>query len=432
MATITITPATSSTIVFTIMSTTTGIIAVVTGWPASVCRTRSRGSPLVTYTIPSTTPTCSVIPRVIGGTINVARSGGWRTATPRSTAVRATTNASGSQKFVASATTPRTEAMIPANTACTIVKTPKIAPNTRTPKGMGPTMSSVPLRRHSPTTVTRPIPTLSTGNSSTMLPGDQPRTTTPYSSRRLTITPGTSRPSSRAATVGAGHPAADRTAHELLQTMLVVDPVAERGAQLVDQLLSYLVEDVVVLDEAAGMDVERDDALCVHVDHGDDRDEALGAQDLAIRERLFGETAHARTVDEDVPRVDPTDLARLPVNEVHHVTVFGDDDPVLRHTGGGGKIRVGHEVAHLAVDRHHVARLDDVVAVEELPRARVTRDMDQRIALVDDARTDPGQAVDHAVDRVLVAGDERRGEEHGVARAELDVRVLAVRHPCQC
>ncbi len=135
----------------------------------------------MTYPAPTTTPICSVRPRTIGGTTVAARPTFCRDEIHRSMRMRATIRPSGSQRFVASATTPRIETVITTNTICTSVKTPKIAANTTTPSGNGPTSesSSGVLRAHSRTTVTTPSPTLSTGNSRKMLPGDQPSTMTP-------------------------------------------------------------------------------------------------------------------------------------------------------------------------------------------------------------------------------------------------------------
>ena len=82
--------------------------------------------------------------------------------------------------------------------------------------------------------------------------------------------------------------------------------------------------------------------------------------------------------------------------------------------------------------RQHVARLDDVVAVEELAGAGVAADVDVRVALVHHARTPAGQAVDHAVDGVLVAGDEAAGEQDGVALLDVDEVVAALGDPAQC
>ena len=71
--------------------------------------------------------------------------------------------------------------------------------------------------------------------------------------------------------------------------------------------------------------------------------------------------------------------------------------------GGGGQVGVRLQVPPLAVHRHDVARLDDVVAVEELAGAGVAGDVHHRVALVHDLGAPAGEPVDDPVDRVLVA-----------------------------
>ena len=95
------------------------------------------------------------------------------------------------------------------------------------------------------------------------------------------------------------------------------------------------------------------------------------------------------------------------------------------------QLGVGPHVPDLAVDREHVARLDDVVAVEELAGAGVAADVDQGVALVHDVGAPAGQAVDHAVDGVLVAGDQARGEDDGVALLDVHEVVVALGDPAQ-
>ena len=82
------------------------------------------------------------------------------------------------------------------------------------------------------------------------------------------------------------------------------------------------------------------------------------------------------------------------------------------------------------MDRHHVAGLQDVVAVEQFAGGGVTRDVHLGVALVDDVRAVLGETVDHAVDGVLVAGDEARRQDHRVARTGLDL-VVEVRHAAE-
>ena len=81
----------------------------------------------------------------------------------------------------------------------------------------------------------------------------------------------------------------------------------------------------------------------------------------------------------------------------------------------------------LAVYGDHIARLQDVVAVEQFAGGRVPRDVNLGVALVHDGRAELGQAVDDAVDRVLVPRNQARGEDDRVALADLDA-VLEVRH----
>ena len=79
---------------------------------------------------------------------------------------------------------------------------------------------------------------------------------------------------------------------------------------------------------------------------------------------------------------------------------------ISRHPGGHSQLGVRDQVSPLTVHGHDVAWLDDVVAVEQLPRRRVARDVHPRIALVHDGRSQAHQPVDDAKDRVLIARDE--------------------------
>ena len=159
---------------------------------------------------------------------------------------------------------------------------------------------------------------------------------------------------------------------------------------------------LVVLGEAAGVDLgPAADLAADRVDHHDHRDEALLAEDPAVLEVGLGDVADVGAVDEDVAAVDLAGDARDAVDEVDDDAVLGDHD--VLDAGRPGERGVGLHVAVLAVHRQHVARLDDVVGVEQLAGAGVTGDVDLRVALVDDVRPEPGQAVDDLVDGVLVA-----------------------------
>ena len=150
----------------------------------------------------------------------------------------------------------------------------------------------------------------------------------------------------------------------------------------------------------------------------------------SLRDGL-GDVADGRAVDEDVAAVDLAGDLGDTVDEVDDHAVLGHHDALARHAGGDGQVGVGPHVADLAVDRQHVARLDDVVAVEQLAGAGVAADVHEGVALVDHVGAPAGQAVDDAVDGVLVARDERAGQDDGVALLEVHEGVAALGDPAQ-
>ncbi len=119
------------------------------------------------------------------------------------------------------------------------------------------------------------------------------------------------------------------------------------------------------------------------------------------------------------------------MRQVDDRAVLGDDRPVARHPGRHGQVAVGDQVPDLAVHRHHVARADQVVDVEQLAGGSVAGDVHQCVALVHHLGAQPGQPVDHSVHRALVARDQRAGQDDGVAPGEGDHGMFAVGHPGQ-
>ena len=193
-----------------------------------------------------------------------------------------------------------------------------------------------------------------------------------------------------------------------------------------------LVEDRVVLGEAAGVDLRAAGHLAGDgVDDHDHRDEALLAEDPAVLEVGLGDVADRGAVDEHVADVDLAGDLRLAVDQVDDHAVLGDHHVLGGHAGVAGQLGVGAHVPDLAVDRQHVARLDDVVAVEQLAGAGVAADVHQGVALVDHVGAPAGQAVDDAVDGVLVAGDQRAGEDDGVALLDVHEVVVALGDPAE-
>ncbi|MPM45358.1 hypothetical protein SDC9_92045 [bioreactor metagenome] len=214
--------------------------------------------------------------------------------------------------------------------------------------------------------------------------------------------------------------------------MHVVNVLLQRLAQRMGELVADLVEDRVVVGEPAGVDVRPGEQLVgPGVHHGDDGDEALLAEDLAVGQLALGDVADRGAVDEDVRRVDLADDPGPVIAQVHHGTVLADQCTVPRHPGRHREIGVGDQVARLPVHRHRVGRPDDVVAVQQLAGAGMAGDVHHRVALVHHGGAELRQAVDHPEDRVLVAGDQRGGQQHGVAAVQVDDRVLLVGDPRQ-
>ena len=190
----------------------------------------------------------------------------------------------------------------------------------------------------------------------------------------------------------------------------------------------HLVEDVLVLGKSTRLDLGPGSDLAGRgvADH-DDRDEALVAQDATVLQQSLGGLAHGRAVDVDVSAGHRTDDARDPVDEVDNHTVLSQNDASARNAGLDGQLGVGHQVTPLPVHRHDVARFDDVVAVEKLSGAGVAGDVNLGVALVHDIGAKTHQAVDDAIDGVLVSGDQRGSKQDGVAHTDLDL-VVPVGH----
>ena len=82
------------------------------------------------------------------------------------------------------------------------------------------------------------------------------------------------------------------------------------------------------------------------------------------------------------------------------------------------------QMARLAVHRHDDLRPHPAVHLAQLVAARVTGDVHQRFVVGQDIAAVARQVVLDAPDRLLVARDGARGEDHDIALVERDLRVL--------
>ncbi len=84
------------------------------------------------------------------------------------------------------------------------------------------------------------------------------------------------------------------------------------------------------------------------------------------------------------------------------------------------------ELAVLAVDRREVFWLDQINNELEFVLAGVAADVDGRVGaiVVDDVGFAAEEVIDHAVDRLLVAGNDARGEHDGVVLFDFGVLMI--------
>ena len=97
-----------------------------------------------------------------------------------------------------------------------------------------------------------------------------------------------------------------------------------------------------------------------------------------------------------------------------------------------GQLRVQVDALVVAVNRHDIARADEVEHQLELLGEAVAGGVDRRLAGRDHVAADVVEPVDRLVDGALVAGDRRGREHHRVATAQGDLAVVVVGHPPQC
>jgi len=168
----------------------------------------------------------------------------------------------------------------------------------------------------------------------------------------------------------------------------------------------------------------------VETDHGDDGDDAFLAEDLAIGQFRVGHLTLGEPVHEDVATLELADHPCSPIRgEVDDRAVLDREHAIGGDTGGDGQVCVGDQVPDLAVDGQHIARSEQVVAVEQFARAGVSGHMHHRRPLVHDGDAVAREAVDHPEHRVLVARDQRGRQQHYIARAGGDDRMLVVGDP---
>ncbi len=107
----------------------------------------------------------------------------------------------------------------------------------------------------------------------------------------------------------------------------------------------------------------------------------------------------------------------LPILQLDHLPVLDHGNILRWHAHFLGQHGVLFQMAQLAVDGDEVFGLHQVQQQLHLLLAGVPGDVHRGDGLVDHVGAAPEQAVDRAVDALLVAGDGVRGEHDGIALA---------------
>ena len=118
------------------------------------------------------------------------------------------------------------------------------------------------------------------------------------------------------------------------------------------------------------------------------------------------------------------DHARRAGREAHQIAVAAQND--LGDAGRARELGVLGEMQRLAVHRNGDARLHPAIKLRHLGAARMAGDVHQMRAVGDDLDALPHQPVDELADRLLVARDGARGEDHQVALRERHLGVLVL------
>src|SRR5262249_7123016 len=102
------------------------------------------------------------------------------------------------------------------------------------------------------------------------------------------------------------------------------------------------------------------------VDHHGGGDEPAVGEDAALGQQRLAHVADGQPVHVDVPGVDVADDAGPALDQVDHVAVVAEHDPLGRDPGLLAQPGVRAQVPPFAVHRHEVARLDHVEQIEQL------------------------------------------------------------------
>ena len=124
--------------------------------------------------------------------------------------------------------------------------------------------------------------------------------------------------------------------------------------------------------------------------------------------------------------------ARAALVDLQRQPVVALEDVLCVDPHGVGQLGVQPQPLEVAMERHHVAGLDEVEHQLDLLRVAVPGGVHRCVAGRYDVAADVVEAVDRLVHGALVAGDRRGREDDRVAALQLHLGMVAIGHPAQC
>src|SRR6266511_1903901 len=220
------------------------------------------------------------------------------------------------------------------------------------------------------------------------------------------------------------HELPDAVVDVLLKELDLANVLCEQVADDALRFRPHLGEQLVRLREAASDELGRSDGAVRH--RRDDDQNAVFREVPPVTERDVGHVADAQAVDERDAAVDAVDDPDAVAGKLDDVAVLGDDDRGRRDADVLGEAGMRREHPELAVDRHHRLRPREREERPQLLGARVTRNVNRGVLLVEHLRTVARQAVDRVVHPEFVPWDGSRRDDDGVAALDADRGMVVV------
>ncbi len=188
-------------------------------------------------------------------------------------------------------------------------------------------------------------------------------------------------------------------------------------------------------DKAAADDLRQTLALPGVLVDGDDgeHETVFGEMTAVANDQVLDHLVERTAVDAHAADGDALSLAGAAGIQLQRLARF--EHKSLLQTGVPqvlGQLGMLGQLPVLAMDRQEVLGADQVQDQLQLFRAGVPGDVDGRVhRAVDHVGPAPREVIDHAIDRLLVAGNDARAENHGVARFHREVLMVVHGHPAR-